>query len=183
MKDVLADAKAKPGSVKFGGGFLGNLDSLITYRVLQQNGLRFQYVPFDGGSEFMTALLGGHLGVVTTSLSEVMPQIEAGKVRIVGMAAPSRLAAYPDVPTLKEQGIDVSGEIWRGLVVAKDTPDAIVQKLHDLVAQAIKEPSFEKYTRQAKLLPGYLPSQEFGQVIRTEFASYGQLVREMGIKK
>lgn len=183
LRDLLAEAKAKPGTVKFGGGFLGNVDSLLTYQVLQKNGIRFQYVPFDAGAEFITALLGGHLSVIATSLSEVTPQIEAGKMRVIAVAAPSRLAAYPDVPTVREQGTDVVAEIWRGLVAPKDTPDAVVQKLHDLVQQAMKEPSFVKYTEEAKLLPGYMSPQEFGQVIRTDFAAYGQVVREMGVGK
>jgi tripartite-type tricarboxylate transporter receptor subunit TctC len=182
LKDVLTEAREKPGSVKFGGAFLGSLDSLITYQVLQKNGIRFQYVPFDGGAEAMTSLLGGHIGVLMTSLSEVTPQVQAGKVRIVGVASAARLPAYADVPTLKELGMDVVAEIWRGLVVPKETPDAVVQKLHDLVQQAMKEPSFVRYTEDAKLMPGYMPPQQFGQSIRTEFDHYGSLVREMGVR-
>ncbi|HEX7127602.1 MAG TPA: tripartite tricarboxylate transporter substrate binding protein [Thermodesulfobacteriota bacterium] len=183
LEDVLGAAKAQPSEVKFGGAFLGSLDSLLTYEVFRKNDLRFSYVPFDGGAEAMTALLGGHVAVLMTSLSEVTPQVEAGKVRIVGIASPERLKTYPDVPTLKEMGMDVVGEIWRGLVAPKDTPDDVVKKLHDLVQEAIKEPSFVKYTEEAKLLPGYLPPQAFGESIRAEFTAYGNLVKEMGVRK
>ena len=181
--DLVRDAKAKPGSIKLGGAFLGTLDSLVAYQVLTLNGLPFEYVPFDGGGEVMTALLGGHVQAILGNPSEMAGQVDAGKVRLIGAASLERVEAFPDVPTLLEQGMEIVGEQWRGIVAPKDTPDEIVQKLDALVREAIEDPGFQKWQRDARMSPGYQGPAQYQRTIAREFKLYGELVAKMGVRK
>ena len=101
-KDVIEAKKANPGTIKFSGGFLGNIDSLLCYQIFKAAGIeKFDYVPYSGGGgEAMTALLGGHVQVLFGNPSEVAPQVEAGQIRLVGVATAERLEGLPDVELL-----------------------------------------------------------------------------------
>ncbi len=181
--DLVKAAKAKPGSVKVGGAFLGTLDSLVAYQVLTMNGLPFEYVPFDGGGEVMTALLGGHVHAILGNPSEMAGQIDAGKVRLLGAAALDRVDAFPTVPTLIEQGMQIVGEQWRGIVAPRDTPDAVVKKLDALIREAMKDPAFQKWQKDARMSNGYQGPADYQRTVAREFKLYGDIVAKMGAGK
>ncbi len=183
VSDVIKAAKADPGSVKWGGAFLGSLDSVLAYQISAAGGIEFSYVPFEGGGDAMTALLGGHVPVLIGSPSEVAAQVEAGKIRLISVATPERLASLPDVSTLREEGMDLTAVLWRGVVAPKDTPDPIVEKLHGFLKEASQSASFRKYMTDGKILDGYLSAAEYNRSIKKEFTTYGEIVSEMGVKK
>ena len=182
VSDVIADAKANAGSVKWGGAFLGSLDSVLAYQIAAASGTEFSYVPFEGGGDAMTALLGGHVPVLIGSPSEVAAQVEAGKIRLIAVATPERLEGLPDLPTLREEGLDLTAVLWRGVVAPKDTPDAMVEKLHGFLKEASQSGSFMKYMTDGKILDGYLSAADYDQSIQAEFSSYGEIVAKMGAK-
>ena len=181
VADVVASAKADPGSVKWGGAFLGSLDSILAYQIAAQSGIEFSYVPFEGGGDAMTALLGGHVPVLIGSPSEVAAQVEAGKIRLIAVATPERLASLPDLPTLRDGGLDLVAVLWRGVVAPKDTPDDIVEKLHGFLKQASQSDSFKKYMTDGKILDGYLSAADYNASIQTEFSTYADIVAKMGV--
>lgn len=183
VTEAFEAAKAKPGSVKFAGAFLGTLDSLLTYQISQQFGIPFSYLPFNGGGEAMTALLGGHVDVLCGNPSEVMGQVEAGKIRLIGIGTTERVPDLPDVPTLKEQGIDIEAVLWRGIVAPTDTPDERVEKLNGLIKKAMEDPKWKEYMKNSNLLPGYQTPAQFDKSIKAEFERYGKIVEAMGVKK
>ena len=180
VSDVIADAKANAGSVKWGGAFLGSLDSVLAYQIAAASGTEFSYVPFEGGGDAMTALLGGHVPVLIGSPSEVAAQVEAGKIRLIAVATPERLESLPDLPTLREAGLDLTAVLWRGVVAPKDTPDAMVEKLHGFLKEASQSGSFLKYMTDGKILDGYLSAADYDQSIQAEFNTYGEIVAKMG---
>jgi putative tricarboxylic transport membrane protein len=181
VSDVVAAAKADPGSVKWGGAFLGSLDSILAYQIAAASGIEFSYVPFEGGGDAMIALLGGHVPVLIGSPSEVAAQVEAGKIRLIAVATPERLESLPDLPTLREEGLDLTAVLWRGVVAPKDTPDAMVEKLHGFLQEASQSDSFLKYMTDGKILDGYLSAADYDQSIQAEFSTYGEIVARMGV--
>ena len=182
-KDAIEAKKANPGSIKFAGAFLGNMDSLLCYQIFQKAGIQFDYVPYSGGGEAMTALLGGHVQVLFGNPSEVEPQVEAGQIRLISIATPQRLPGLPNVPTLIEQGYDITGILWRGIVAPKGTPDDKIMKLNQLIKKAMQDPAWLDYMKKSKLSDGYLTAAEFDKDIQNEFKLYGEIVNKMGIKK
>ena len=181
VSDVVAAAKADPGSVKWGGAFLGSLDSILAYQIAAASGIEFSYVPFEGGGDAMIALLGGHVPVLIGSPSEVAAQVEAGKIRLIAVATPERLESLPDLPTLRDGGLDLTAVLWRGVVAPKETPDAMVEKLHGFLKQASQSDSFLKYMTDGKILDGYLSATDYDQSIQAEFSTYGEIVAKMGV--
>lgn len=181
VSDVVAAAKADPGSVKWGGAFLGSLDSILAYQIAAASGIEFSYVPFEGGGDAMIALLGGHVPVLIGSPSEVAAQVEAGKIRLIAVATPERLESLPDLPTLRDGGLDLTAVLWRGVVAPKDTPDAMVEKLHGFLQEASQSDSFLKYMTDGKILDGYLSAADYDQSIQAEFSTYGEIVARMGV--
>ncbi len=183
LRDALNAAKKKPGSVKFAGGFTGTLESLLCYQLFKAEGLPYSYVPFTGGGgEAMTALLGGHVDVLFGNPSEVSPQVEAGQIVVIGVAMRERMENYPQVPMLKEQGMDYEATLWRGIVAPPKTPDDKVSKLNELIKKAMQDPAFKEYTKKSGLLDGYLTAKEFDATIKREYEQYGKIVKEMGVK-
>ena len=182
VSDVIADAKANAGSVKWGGAFLGSLDSVLAYQIAAASETEFSYVPFEGGGDAMIALLGGHVPVLIGSPSEVAAQVEAGKIRLIAVATPERLESLPDLPTLRDGGLDLTAVLWRGVVAPKDTPDAIVETLHGFLKEASQSDSFLKYMTDGKILDGYQSAADYDQSIQAEFSTYGEIVAKMGAK-
>ncbi len=179
VNDVINSAKANPGSVKWGGAFLGSLDSVLAYQIASANNIKFSYVPFEGGGDAMIALLGGHVPVLIGSPSEVAGQIQAGKIRLIAVATAKRLNSMPNLPTLREAGMNLTAVLWRGVVAPKDTPDSIVNILSDHLKTAIYSPSFVKYMTDGQILDGYQSASEFDVSIQKEFNSYGEIIKEM----
>jgi len=183
-KDAVAAKLANPGKIKFAGAFLGNMDSLLCYQLFKAAGIKkFDYVPFSGGGEAMIALLGGHIQVLFGNPSEVAPQVESGQIRLISIATAKRLPGLPNLPTLKEQGFDVEGVLWRGIVAPQGTPDDKIEKLNQLVKKAMAEPAFVKYMKRSQLSDGYLTPAQFQANNEKQFKEYGEIVEKMGIRK
>lgn len=182
-KDAIEAKKANPGSIKFSGAFLGNLDSLLCYQIFKQAGIQFDYVPYSGGGEAMTALLGNHVQVLFGNPSEVEAQVAAGQIRLISIATADRLAGLPNVPTLKEQGFDIEGVLWRGIVAPKGTSDDRVNKMNQLIKDAMKDPAWLDYMKKSKLSDGYMTAAAFDKSIQQQYKEYGEIVEKMGIKK
>lgn len=183
-KDAIAAKKADPGRIKFAGAFLGTIDSLLCYQLFKVAGIeKYDYVPFSGGGEAMTALLGGHVQVLWGNPSEVAPQVEAGQIRMIGIASPERLPDLPNLPTLKEQGYDIVGELWRGIVAPQGTPDDRIMKINQLVKEAMQDPKFVKYMERSQLSPGYMTPEVFDKNNKKQYKEYGEIIEKMGIRK
>ena len=184
-KDALEAKKANPGAIKFSGGFLGNIDSLLCYQLFKAAGIeKFDYVPYGGGGgEALTALLGGHVQVGIGNPSEVAPQVEAGQIRLIGVGTPERLPGMPELPTLREQGYDLIAVLWRGIVVPKGTADDKVMKLNQMIKQAMQDPAWLKYMKKSQLSDGYMTPSDFDVSIKEQYKTYGKIISTMGVKK
>ncbi|MFZ5648583.1 MAG: tripartite tricarboxylate transporter substrate binding protein [Bacillota bacterium] len=182
MKDLIDAAKKQAKSVKQGGGVFGGSDSILGYLIEKTTGVKFNFITFKGGGEAIVALLGGNADFLAMNPSEVLGQVEAKKVRIIAVASDKRLESMPDVPTLKEQGIDVVFQSFRGVAAPKDLPKEALTSLEQAVKKATETESWKKYVKDNVLTPNYKNSAEFATYLDKQNELYTNVIKEMGLK-
>ncbi|MFB3816391.1 MAG: Bug family tripartite tricarboxylate transporter substrate binding protein [Candidatus Methylomirabilales bacterium] len=183
MKDLIAAAKANPKKITVGGTQLGSSDSICAYLIEKATGVQFNYIVFNSGGEVNAALMGGHVDWAVSNPGEALELAKAGKVRNLGVYAEKRLAGVPDVPTMKEQGIDAVYVQNRGLVSPPGIPADAVKAYETAFAKYVKSDTFKKYAADNMLSVAWMDSQTFGKWLAAENARYEQLLKEMGLLK
>jgi tripartite-type tricarboxylate transporter receptor subunit TctC len=145
LADLAAVAKARPGVPNYGTTGVGSDDHIAMLSFEGQMGIpAMVHVPFNGTAPAIQALLGGHLELLVGNVSEQLVMMREGRVRALGAAAPARLPLAPDVPTFREQGIDLVNGASRGFVAGPGLPPAIVQRYEAAFAAAVADPGFQR---------------------------------------
>lgn len=178
-KDLLDDAKARPGQLKFAGAPVGGVPHLGCELLLRKAGTKGTIVPYQGTGPAATALLGGHIDAATLPPADVATHVEAGKLRALGVMSSERYASLPNVPTLKEQGIDLSASVWAGVAVPKGTPKPVYDKLHAAFKKGIESSTFQNAAKAAYSPIGYVPPEKFMALWKTDFGRYGELIKTL----
>jgi tripartite-type tricarboxylate transporter receptor subunit TctC len=129
LKELVDDAKKRPNQIIFSSSGLYGALHLPTVLFMKAAGVEMKHLPTNGGGPALTALLGNNAQVLTSSVAAAMTHIKSGKTRALAAFSKDRIAALPDVPTLKESGLDVEFYLWVGLFAPKGTPDAVLQKV------------------------------------------------------
>ncbi len=140
-------------------------------------------VPFAGGADSTTALAGGHLTIGGGHLSEVLPHIKAGRFRPIGMALDHRDATLPNVPTLREQGVDVAA--WgsvKGVAVPLGTPPEIIEYLSSTLKKVCEDKEFKKIMASIGQPIDYLNTKDWTAFLPKAYKDYGDLIKELDIK-
>lgn len=140
IKEFIAWAKANPDKASYGSPGPGTSSHLTGLLLSQAIGVPMAHVPYRGGSAMIADLTAGHIPLMFTSISDYPEHARAGKLRILASAGPNRSPAAPDVPTLREQGIDIAFEAGFDLHVRAGVPRDMVAKLHAAVASAVRQP-------------------------------------------
>ena len=173
MADVVAQLKKDPGSVKWGGGSRGSTEHIAAAMIARAVGVdpaKINYVAFRGGGEATAAILGGNVTVGGSGYSEFAEYITTGKMKAVGVTSPARLKGI-NVPTLKEQGIDVEIGNWRGVYGAPGITDAQRKALTDLILAVVKTKSWQEALQKNDWTPAVLTGPAFDKFVDDEFAS------------
>ena len=173
MADVVAQLKKDPGSVKWGGGSRGATEHIAAAQIAQAVGVpaaKINYVPFRGGGEATAAILGGNVTVGGSGYSEFQQYIESGKMRAIAVTSGQRLKGI-DVPTLKEQGIDVEIGNWRGVYGAAGITPAQRDVLTKLVTDATKTKAWAAALEKNGWSPALLSGKAFDEFVDRDFAS------------
>ncbi len=173
MKDVIEAMKKDPASVKFGGGSRGSTEHIAAAMMARESGLdasKINYVPFRGGGEAIAAILGGNVSVGGSGYSEFQQYIEAGKMRPIGVTSEVRLKGI-NIPTLKEQGINVVIGNWRGVYAAPGITPEQRKALTDLVTAATKTKAWTDALEKNNWTPALMSGKAFEDFVDTEFAS------------
>jgi tripartite-type tricarboxylate transporter receptor subunit TctC len=145
VADVIAAAKANPGSIDIGTPGVGSITHLILEWLALSTGTRFQNVPFKGGGPAVQALISGVVPLAILASSSVAPYVQDGSLRVLGIASATRSSLNPDWPTLREQGVtEVNGSNWTALFAPKGTPQAIIDKLNADVVKALASPEVKE---------------------------------------
>jgi putative tricarboxylic transport membrane protein len=173
MKEVIEQMKKDPGSVKWGGGSRGSTEHIAAAMIAREVGVdpaKINYVPFRGGGEATAAILGGNVTVGGSGYSEFQQYIESGKMKALAVTAPARLKGV-NVPTLKEQGINVEIGNWRGVYGAPGITAEQRKALTDMVVKASKSKAWTEALEKNNWTPALLAGPEFEQFVDREFAS------------
>jgi tripartite-type tricarboxylate transporter receptor subunit TctC len=180
--DFVAYAKANPGRLTYGS--TGNLTSphLTTELVAQRAGIQLQHVPYKGSADLMLAVVSGQLMAAADSTG-FAPQVEAGKLRVLNTWGATRLAKFPDAPTLKELGYDIVQNSPFGIGAPKGTPPDVVKKLHDAFKQAMEEPSYVASLGRYDMLPNYMSTADYAKFAQDTFGREKALIEKLGLAK
>ena len=173
MAEVIEQLKKDPGSVKWGGGSRGSTEHIAAAMIAREVGVdpaKINYVAFRGGGEAIAAILGGNVTIGGGGYSEMAEYINTKKMVPVAVTSGQRLKGSA-VPTLKEQGINVEIGNWRGVYGAPGITPAQRKALIDMVAQAVKSKSWAESMQKNDWTPAWLPGDEFGSFVDSEFAS------------
>jgi tripartite-type tricarboxylate transporter receptor subunit TctC len=179
LREFLDYAKKNPGMITVGNSGAGGGVHLIALAFEKAAGVKFNHIPFAGGGPSVTALLGGHVHAVSVSPPEGIPHVKAGKLRIIALFSEQRMPDFPDVPTVREQGVQFSMGQWRGLAAPKGTPPDVVRKLHDAFKKGMEDPAFKKSAADMSVALAHLGPTEFGKLMAADHDRYGKLVQEI----
>jgi putative tricarboxylic transport membrane protein len=183
LSEVVADAKANPKKITMGGTALGGADSVASYLLEKAAGIQFNYVVFNGGGEVNAALLGGHIDMAVSNPGESLELYKAKKVRILGVFAEKRLAGAPDIPTLKEQGVNVVYVQNRGIVAPADIPADARTVLEQAFIKYTQTEAFRKYCKDNMLTEAWMDGNAFGKFLEEWNGRYSVILRDMGLIK
>jgi tripartite-type tricarboxylate transporter receptor subunit TctC len=181
MKALLADAKTKPGQITV-GATLGSTSHFFPAMVEQAAKLKFKYVSYEGTAPRMNALLGGHIDLAESNLTQ-KGKADAGQLKFLAIASDKRHPELPDVPTLKELGIDVEYAVNRGLLAPKGTSAEALGKLRAACGAAAKNPSFAESMKKHGTVVRYLDHNAYAGFLRKNDALNKDLAKELGMLK
>jgi tripartite-type tricarboxylate transporter receptor subunit TctC len=179
LKEFLDYAKNNPEMVTVGNSGAGGGVHLIALAFEKAAGVKFNHIPFTGGGPSVTALLGGHVNAVSVSPPEGIEHVKAGKLKIIALFSEKRFEMFPDVPTVKEQGVNFALGQWRGLIAPKGTPPDVIKKLHDAFKKGMDDPAFQKNAKDMAVNLQYLGPEAFGKLMASEDELFGKLISEM----
>jgi tripartite-type tricarboxylate transporter receptor subunit TctC len=183
LQGLIQAAKAKPGTINYATPGNGSTPHLAMELFTRAAGIQLAHVPYKGGSQAITDVLGGQLPLVAVNALEVVPHVKAGKLRVLAVMSPTRSAMLPDTPTIAESGYaGFEASVWYGLIAPAKTPQPIVDKLYAAVQKALAAPDVQKRISDVggEVTPG-TPAQ-FGKLIHDERVRYEKLVREANIR-
>jgi tripartite-type tricarboxylate transporter receptor subunit TctC len=181
--DVLAAAKAKPDTVTIGNVGNGSLAHLTTIVLNQAAGVQLVPVPYKGGGPLSTDLMGGQVELGMASTAAQAQHVRSGKMRALVLTGDKRSHTMPDVPTLKEQGIDVVAHAWWGILAPAGTPRPIIDRLHAELVRAVKLPDVNKMLTETQGMDVVTLSPEATQKwILDNMARWGKVVRDNNIR-
>ena len=183
LKELVDDAKKKPGEIAYGSLGTGSTSHLTMEAFQQQAGIKMNHIPFKGGAEAQTQIMGGAFPVMSDTISGVLAQVKAGRLRPLGVAIPKRSPYIPDVPTIAEQGFKGFESVgWIGLCAPAKTPAAILDKLNAEVKKFIASAEAKDKMQQGAFTPVGDSRAEFAAWIKSEIAKWSRVAKESGAK-
>jgi putative tricarboxylic transport membrane protein len=185
MKELIAKFKANPGSVSWGGGSAGGTDHILAGMIAKAVGVdakKVNYVPFKGGGEAVSAIIGGHVGAGISGYSEFAQHITSGKMRALAISSPTRLPGV-SIPTLKEQGIDVELANWRGIFAAPGITKAQRDELVKAVEAGVKSKSWQDTLKKNDWSDFWLAGDAYGKFLDEEVKRIGDILGALDLGK
>ena len=184
LDELVGAWRANPGAVTVGGGSSpGGPDHLAPMLIAKAVGLdprQVNYIPFDGGGELLASVLGGKVAFGVSGVGEYRDQIEAGQIRVLAVTSGSRLAGV-DAPTLRESGVDVEFNNWRGVVAPPGISDADRARLVDLFTDLHGTPQWREAVARNGWTDAFAPGDEFGAFLRAENDRVATVLKDLGL--
>lgn len=181
VDDLVKAAAEKDGGFTYAAS--GYPQPFVFQKLSQMKNVKFIHVPTASGAETNTAVLGGHVDATVAIMSDLMPFVKSGEMRILASVSDKRLEIAPDVPTLKEQGYDISINSYMGIGAHKDVPADRLQVLRDAFAKAFEDPTFQDVMKKANVPPNLISGEDFGKICADGYKDAEANLKAMGIKK
>jgi len=182
VAELVALLKKDPGKYNFGSIGNGSLSHLAMEAIAQKSGTKLVHIPYGSSPQAMTAVMRGDVQMAVMPAISVTPHVASGAVKILAVTTAKRSPFLPDVPTLKEQGIDVEADAWNGLIAPAGTPPDVLAKIQREVVEAIQSPELKaKFATQFMEPVGNTPAQ-FRALIDSDLARWTPVVQAANIK-
>lgn len=181
IPELIALAKRQPGTITVGGGNIGQ--QLAVERFVRDSGTQVRYIPYKSGADVTKALLSGEIQVGFDGVPAYPQFIKSGRLRALATNSPTRISLLPDVPALAEFGLKNSeAPIWHALVAPAGLPADIRNKIARDVQTVLAMPDIKERMATLGLEPTWMPADDFVRLIRSESATMGSIVKDLGIK-
>jgi tripartite-type tricarboxylate transporter receptor subunit TctC len=183
VQELIAYAKANPGRLNYGSVGSGSLGHLGAELFRSMAGIRMTHVPYKGAPQVLSALIAGEINMyMVASISGVVPQVKAGRVRALGVSTKQPLAVLPQVPPVADALPGYEARGWNGILAPAGTPKGIIERLHNGIVKVVRSPEFaQQLTSEGATAVGNTPLA-FDAVIRADIAKWAAVIREAGIK-
>jgi tripartite-type tricarboxylate transporter receptor subunit TctC len=184
VQELIAQAKAKPGEITFGGSGNGSTGHVAAELFMRAAGVKLTQVSYKGNAQALVDVMGGQIAMMFDQVSTSAGPVKGGKLRALAVTSKSRSQVLPDVPTLHELGfLDFDDVTWNGIVAPAATPREVVSVLHSAVAKSLANPELRRrYGERGIELVSSASPEEFSAYIRREADAFVKLVKEAGIQ-
>jgi tripartite-type tricarboxylate transporter receptor subunit TctC len=184
VQDFIAAAKAKPGSISFGSPGIGSAVHISSEKFRLAAGIEATHIPYRGGAEVVTDILGGRIDFYFCPHATALPLIREGQVRALLVSTAKRVADLPDVPTPQEAGLkDAESAIWFGVFMAGKTPRDIVEKFHAAGVKVLTQPAMQENFKKLGVETAEMTPAEMDDLVKREVAANLELIKAAGIKQ
>lgn len=180
--EFVAKLKAPGSSLAYASIGAGSLSQLCMEAIAQQAGAKLVHIPYAGSPNAVTALIRGDVQVACLPAIAVAPQLASGAIRILAVSTPERSPFLPDVPTLKESGINVQSDAWNALIAPRGTPPALVEAINAEVRTSIGEPAVVEKLKVQMITPAPSSPEELRKTLAEEKALWSDVIRAAGIR-
>jgi tripartite-type tricarboxylate transporter receptor subunit TctC len=183
QEDLVAYAKANKGKVNFAAAAgIGSAPHMAGVLFAQKTGIDWGYIPYKGGAQAITDLIGGQVDVTANGMVATYPHVKSGKIKLLAVTSSKRLAQLPDVPTVSEMIPGFVTGSWQGVLAPAGTPKPVIEKLNAEMAKIIKMPDVQEKLVTLGAEPIQMTPDEFGTWLKTQVSDWSKVVKEAGIK-
>jgi tripartite-type tricarboxylate transporter receptor subunit TctC len=183
LKDVIALSKTQPGGLSYGTSGTGGTPHIAGELLKQRTGANLTHIPYKGGGQAMTDVLGGNIPLVYTAIAGAIPHVKSGKLHPVAVSSAKRASSLPDVPTFIENGIsDFESNSWVALLAPAKTPKAIVDKLNGELNAVLNDPEVRERLNGMGISATPGTPDKFGEDMKRDLARYGTVVKAANIR-
>jgi len=176
ISEMFLYAKANPGKLVFGSSGTSTAVHLAGETMADAAGISLNHIPYKGLSPAITAALGGFVDVVIGLPVAIKPQVDAGKMRAIAQFGANRAAALPDLPTLKESGVNVTLSVDLGFFGPAGIPPTIMANMNEAIAKAVNTEEFKAFANRALAAPAFLPAEDYKKIVDGERSLYARLI-------
>jgi tripartite-type tricarboxylate transporter receptor subunit TctC len=183
LRELIALAKAKPGSLQFGSAGTGSSAHLACEMLNQRAGIQLVHVPYKGGSQAIADVVGGQIPLACTAVAGAQQFMKSGRLRGIGLSSASRVSSAPDVPTFVESGVpDVVVDSWVGLLAPAGTPRPVIERLQTETAAVLQLPEVRERYAVLGVEPVGNKPEEYGAQIRADLARWAPVVKQANVR-
>jgi tripartite-type tricarboxylate transporter receptor subunit TctC len=182
VRELLAQAKANPGQVRLGNSGRGSFTHLMAVALENRAGVKLTHVPF-GRELAITTVLGDKIEASVQLPAEIMTQVTGRQVRVLAITGDRRLPSLPDVPTLKESGVDLTMALWRGIAAPKGTPEPVIARLERAFTQAAQSAEFRDFATRMGAVVDVRGAKDFDAFMARDDRDVAGLMEQIGLKK